>query len=150
MEATVKVEGISALERIEPSAKLIMPKINAELIVQLLLFFRTIYRMHHAEAIILLHFCQETQKYLLHCPYQTVGGASVSCNASERFDGYLLVGDIHSHNDFGAFHSGIDKDDERDMDGIHITMGHLDQPYFTISCSVVVNGNNRSLSILKE
>jgi hypothetical protein len=41
--------------------------------------------------------------------------------------GYVVFGDIHSHCDFGAFHSGTDDADERHGlgDGLHITIGRL-------------------------
>lgn len=144
VEAMIKVGKISFLEQMEPWVTLRLPKLPPELVVRTLLFFRRMHQQHHSEAIVLLHYSKEAQEYLLWCPEQTVETALVDYDCSERFDGYQLVGTIHSHNGFSAFHSSIDHWDERDFDGIHITIGRNDQPYFTISCSVVVN-NNRFL-----
>lgn len=40
-------------------------------------------------------------------------------------NGYFLFGTIHSHCDFGAFHSGVDDADEYGFDGVHITIGNV-------------------------
>lgn len=37
--------------------------------------------------------------------------------------GFAVFGTIHSHCDFGAFHSGTDDEDEADFEGLHITIG---------------------------
>ncbi len=140
IQATVKVDKISFLEALEPSMALRLPKISSEIIVKSLLFFRRIYQYHRAEAVVLLHYSQE-KNYLPHCPKQRVDKISVDYDLSERFEGYQLIGTIHSHCDFSAFHSPIDEGNEEDFDGIHITIGNVDLPYFTISCSIVVNNN---------
>lgn len=139
IEATVKVDRIPFLQEVTPSANLRLPKLPPKLLVQTLLFFRRVYQQHLSEAAVLLHYSTESQRYILHCPSQQVSAASVTYNASERFDNFQLVGTIHSHASMGAFHSGVDDADERHFDGLHITIGRLDQPYFTVSCSTVVN-----------
>lgn len=39
--------------------------------------------------------------------------------------GYRIYGTIHSHCNFGAFHSGVDEADEKIFDGLHITVGNV-------------------------
>lgn len=39
--------------------------------------------------------------------------------------GYVIYGTIHSHCNFGAFHSGVDDNDEIQFDGLHITIGNV-------------------------
>jgi hypothetical protein len=39
-----------------------------------------------------------------------------------------------------AFHSGTDDKDEVDFDGLHITVGNMDNDLISISCSIVANG----------
>ena len=140
IQATVKVERISFLEPVNSSARLMLPKLSQDLIVRSLLFFRAVYKKHRGEAEIQLHYNLATEEYMLHCPKQSVSAAGVSYDSSERFEGFQLVGTIHSHCGFQAFHSSIDQNDEKNFDGLHITIGHVDQPYFTISCSMMVNG----------
>jgi hypothetical protein len=40
-------------------------------------------------------------------------------------DGYRVMGTIHSHSNFSAFHSGVDDNDEENFDGLHITIGNV-------------------------
>jgi hypothetical protein len=55
--------------------------------------------------------------------------------------GFVKFGTIHSHSDFGAGHSSTDINDEAHIDGIHITLGHVDQkpekPAISISICAV-------------
>ncbi|MDO8669561.1 MAG: hypothetical protein Q7K65_04685 [Candidatus Buchananbacteria bacterium] len=141
IRATVAVEGISFLDKIDLSARLLLPKLSQELIVRSLLFFRAVYKRFHGEAEVQIHYSSATQEYFIHCPKQKVSAAGVDYDSKERFEGFQLVGTIHSHCGFLAFHSSIDHNDEKYFDGLHITIGHVDQPYFTISCSMMVNGN---------
>lgn len=39
--------------------------------------------------------------------------------------GFAIIGTIHSHCNFGAFHSGTDNHDEMNFDGLHITIGKV-------------------------
>ena len=39
--------------------------------------------------------------------------------------GFRIYGTIHSHCNFGAFHSGVDDADEKHFDGLHITIGNV-------------------------
>lgn len=140
IEATVRVDRIPFLQELTPAATLRLPKLPPMLMVRALLFFRRVYQHHQSEATVLLHYRSENHTYRLQCPEQTVGAGSVHYDSSDRFDGYQLVGTIHSHARMDAFHSGVDDHDEQHFDGLHITVGRLDQPYFTVSCSAVVNG----------
>lgn len=142
IRAMVKVEKISFLKKLEAKVELRLPKIPSEMIAKSLLFFRRVFETHHSEAAVLLYYSREQNVYVVDVPKQRVGAAIVDYEIQGQYDkGFNLVGTIHSHCDFEAFHSGIDVHDERDFDGIHITIGRIDQAYFTISCSVVVNNN---------
>lgn len=146
IRATVKVPSMAILDPLDIKASLTMPKIPATIIAQALLFFRRVYERYKSEAAVLLYYSSKDNLYQLDVFDQTVTGASVDYAVEGKFGdtGYQLVGTIHSHCDFSAFHSGTDIHDEKNFDGIHITIGHVHQPYFTISCSAVVN-NNRFL-----
>jgi hypothetical protein len=48
-----------------------------------------------------------------------------------------MVGTIHSHCDFSAFHSGTDERDEATFDGLHLTFGNVNRENFSIAGSVV-------------
>ena len=64
-------------------------------------------------------------------------------------ENFLCVGTIHSHCDFGAFHSGTDIGDEEDFDGLHVTFGHNNLVEFSISATIVVNGNRLQVDPLE-
>lgn len=144
VQATVHVDEVPFLQNVPSSATLKLPTLPPLMMARVLLFFRRIYQRYQSEAAVLLHYSSETLQYYLHFPLQHVTQASVHYDSSERFKGFQLVGTIHSHASMQAFHSGIDDADERHFDGLHITVGRLDQPYFTVSCSVVVNSQRFS------
>lgn len=77
------------------------------------------------------------------------------CDEYDRLydEGYRIYGTIHSHCDFGAFHSGTDDADEIDFDGLHITIGNvlsgwsysarfmIDGAQFPVETSEMVDGD---------
>ena len=48
-------------------------------------------------------------------------------------------GTVHHHCNSAAFQSGTDQMNERDQDGIHITVGNLGSPMFDIHCRLYVD-----------
>jgi hypothetical protein len=46
-------------------------------------------------------------------------------------DGWIMAGSVHSHCTASAFQSGIDKADECNIPGIHITVGNMNQPVWS-------------------
>lgn len=152
----VKVDKIPFLKSAEPKVDLKLPKLPASIIARCLRFFRKVYDVYSSEAAVLLYYNTEKDHYYLHCPLQEVSFASVSYApkkkgreqtnevefaTSMRKMGYAKVGTIHSHCDFGAFHSGVDISDESYFDGIHVTIGDVKKVYFSVSASLVVNNN---------
>lgn len=53
--------------------------------------------------------------------------------------GFKIMGTIHSHCNFGAFHSGTDDADEKDFDGLHITVGNC-RSGWSFSARYMING----------
>jgi hypothetical protein len=58
---------------------------------------------------------------------------------TEEFQ-YKLFGTIHSHANAGAFHSGTDDKDEKQFDGLHITIGNVNVASHSYSCRWVLSG----------
>jgi hypothetical protein len=54
--------------------------------------------------------------------------------------GQLLVGDIHSHGNMGAFTSWTDATDERHRDGVHGVIGRIDNEPPEIHVELAVDG----------
>ena len=142
IRAVVKVKGISTLQAVETFAKINVPKIPAEIVARALMFFRKAYDQHRVEAVALIYYSETEKKYQIEAPLQKNTYTLAKYQGlSLLAKGYKTVGSIHSHCDFSAFHSGFDRRDEDEFDGIHITLGHIDQPYFTIDSELTVNGN---------
>lgn len=105
-------------------------------------FFRKIYDEHKTEAT--TYICRDSEgQYSLFVPTQYVTGASVNHKVEPGEMGTRYpVGTIHSHCNFGAFHSGTDEHDMGKMPGIHATIGYVvrDEPEMAIAIAV---GNGR-------
>jgi hypothetical protein len=148
VRAFVPVENISVLEDldVECFVECCLPKIPAQHVWRIKTFFKNVVSEHRSEASTSLYYNKETKEFKIHVPPQSVTHGSVSYKreALTHIDGmenFLCVGTIHSHCDFGAFHSGTDIGDEEDFDGLHCTFGHNNLEEFSISASVAVNGN---------
>lgn len=141
IESIAPVDKISFLEEIQPDAKMDINPIEAEDAVQVFTFFRAVYNLYQAESAVLLFYNQQTGQYKIESPHQKVSGGGVHYSrGSVMVDGYDMVGTIHSHANFNAFHSGTDQGDEKTFDGLHTTFGHVADDQFSISCSIVANG----------
>ena len=141
IESIAPVKEISILEDIPPIAKINIPKIHEEDFAKILDFFKIIYEAYSAEAIVLVFYNIEKELYKFECPIQEVSAASLHYETMTLKEGYNLIGTIHSHGSMSAFHSGTDDHDEKNFDGLHITIGKVNNNSgFDISCSVVANG----------
>lgn len=150
--ALVKVDGIPWLKEPTIEFRLKLPKIPARIIGQALMFFRKVWDEYQSEAYVTLMFSAKTQQYQLWCPKQRVSRASVNYDRTDQpdfndrtADDWQMVGTIHSHCNFSAFHSGTDHDDESTFDGIHITLGHVDRKQFSVAASIAINDTREVL-----
>jgi len=145
IDSMVQVQTIDMGEVLPEYARMNLPKIKAKTFGEVVGFFGMIFKEHRSEAGTILNLKTHPTKPNLKkidytVPHQRVSGGGC------KYDivigpSYLNCGTIHSHADFGAFHSGTDVNDERYFDGLHITVGHVTQlPFCSISASVVVNG----------
>lgn len=55
--------------------------------------------------------------------------------------GCIAFGTVHHHCTASAFQSGTDEQDEKRVDGLHITVGNLDDEKYSIHCRLYVKGN---------
>lgn len=141
IDSLVPVKSISILNDIKPYVTMNIPKIPSKVFTKVVSFFKNVYRIHKSEAVVMLYLENDAKKYYIHVPEQEVSGASVEYKRDVSFPGKTLVGTIHSHSNFGAFHSGTDKDDEKSFDGVHITVGNLGEEFYhSVVCSLVSNG----------
>lgn len=55
-------------------------------------------------------------------------------------EGWLYFGTVHHHCSASAFQSGVDENNEKDQDGLHITVGHLYKPLYDIDARLYIGG----------
>jgi hypothetical protein len=90
-------------------------------------FFTRIYDAHKTEAEVAVTYNWQEKRFRVFVPEQYVasGGVSYKLDMTKLQRGWAVVGTIHSHCNFGAFHSGTDTHDADHQDGMHMTIGML-------------------------
>jgi hypothetical protein len=140
MESIAPVKNISILNSVETMARMHIRKIPAKNALQIINFFKAVYKEYYGEAIVLLFYNQETKKHKTVVPVQEVSGGAADYNKAITIPGWDMIGTIHSHAGMSAFHSGVDDDDEKSFDGLHITFGNMKDEDISVSASIVANG----------
>lgn len=116
--------GIPTLPKVElPEAffELTYGKLPNSILEQIIAFFRDIMKRHNdAEAFIQVYWDKQENKYIINVPKQRISKASVHYDALENLnakepDRYVFVYECHSHNSMGAFWSGTDNADEKEL-----------------------------------
>jgi proteasome lid subunit RPN8/RPN11 len=126
------------------------PIIPLAIMNQIVSFFRGVYSRIQTEAEVMLLFNTTTKEYKVFVPVQICGGASVdyTFDATKIPSGYSLVGSVHSHPVFSAFHSGTDTHDAKTFDGLHITVGHVtDYKQMEFASMISLGGSNFNYKI---
>ena len=141
MESIAPVKEISILKSIQATAKMNIKKIPAVEFGRVYEFFRRVYEAHQSEAVVLLFYDEINKKYRIVPPHQKVTAAGAEYDRGIVMEGYTMVGTIHSHANFSAFHSGTDVADEQGFDGLHITIGHVASDNPSITACIVANGH---------
>ena len=140
MESLAPVKNISTLESVQSSAKMHISKIPATSFAKVIDFFRKVYTKYQGESIVLLFYNEESKKYRIIPPHQKVSSVSIDYNRGISLKDWAMIGTIHSHARMSAFHSGVDDSDEETFDGLHITIGNVNDDNVSISSSIVANG----------
>ena len=125
-----------------------VPKMPASLLDMALSFFRKIYAEHSSEVFLQIFYDTEKKEYLMHCPRQSVGGASVSYirDASLETPEKILVFEVHSHGSMPAFFSGTDDNDEKD-DRFFGVIGKVKQFYPEMKLRLSMGGHRSEIEI---
>lgn len=154
----VKVGSIPFLDNARLNTKFTLPNIPVKIMYQAKTFFRTVFSQHRSESYLTLLYSKKLNDYKLWCPKQTVSYCSVDYDRTDTVSfedrdyigsegaGWQMVGTIHSHCDFSAFHSGTDEADEASFDGIHLTFGHVNSDKFSIASSICFNNNRTKMN----
>lgn len=159
-DAFVKVKEIPFLNEVSKKVNYTLPKIPARIMAQAKTFFAEVFEKHRSESYLTLLYSKKINDFKLWCPKQTVSYSSVNYDRGDQVapedraylgnngDEWQMVGTIHSHCDFSAFHSGTDQADEASFDGIHLTFGHVNSDCFSIASSSCFNANRTVMAPL--
>lgn len=134
------------LPKYEPFFWYDIEKLPATLIGQAWSFFRAIFESKASEAMLDITWTEE-HGYRLFVPPQeaTHGGVDVERNPA-HYKG-AIVGTLHSHCDFSAFHSSTDKHDADGHDGIHFTLGMVNKSEPEIAVMISRNGEHWDMEL---
>jgi hypothetical protein len=150
-----KTDKIPVCGEITEEVKPKVYKLPLEMFKQVESFFALVNTKFKGEAVVVLAWSVARKSWAVKIPKQQTRGLHVSYDASagnvlmvyqddkgelqsvalepgqpvpEVVMDYENFGTIHSHCNASAFHSGTDDKDEFSFDGLHITIGKLDQP----------------------
>jgi hypothetical protein len=126
------------------------PKITPAMWSEILAFFQWTYKEHKSEAQVRLFVHPE--KGWMAWAFPQKGGTSLATKEEDNEDskkqraeqipeGYVAFGTVHHHCSISAFQSSTDTDDEKAVDGLHITVGSMDKEQFTIHSRLYIKGN---------
>lgn len=141
MDSIAPVKNISILESIQAAARMNIKKIPGGQFARVVAFFREVYKEYWGESIVLLFYDEKKRVYKIVPPHQKVTSAACDYNKGITIEGMQMIGTIHSHASMSAFHSGTDDADEEHFDGLHITIGNVNQDDVSITASIVANGH---------
>jgi hypothetical protein len=147
-----RAPGVVGLEPQKPALALRFGKIPRPILEAVYGFFAWAWRRWRSEAILFLYYSPESGKLLLDAPPQTIylyrsmgrwqAEGRVSYAALPRPEGYIKLGDVHSHADLPPFFSEQDDRDDRE-EGLKIVMGRLNRALPEVAVSFVVAGQHR-------
>jgi hypothetical protein len=143
--ALVPIKSIDYLPKITPLLWSDIPKVPTSILSEVWAFFRHVWETRHSEAMVYLTHKDDTYRVFVPRQEASVGHVNARLKAEHIAEGWMVAGTIHSHCNFGAFHSGTDEGDAEDHDGLHITIGHVDLDEPSIAGMVSINGVNWNL-----
>lgn len=117
-----------------------LPKIPAQLMGQIIAFFRTLMTENEEnEALALIYWDKAEKRFFAYVPKQSVCKEEVEADLRgcpyDDEERYICYADIHSHNSMEAFFSGKDDRDERST-GLYFVLGELDHFYPTLKARI--------------
>jgi proteasome lid subunit RPN8/RPN11 len=92
-------------------------------------FFGHIWNKQKTESSLYILYNRTTEKFRLFAPEQYTSSGHVDHKLENQKlpEDFAVVGTIHSHCNFSAFHSQTDIKDMQSIPGLHITIGHVDK-----------------------
>ena len=131
-------DGPPTLPELDGSFRLNDRRFPEHFILQAHGFFKAVWEKQKTESSLYILYNREVDDFKLWAPLQYVTGTSVNHKLENIPAGWAPAGTIHSHCNFGAFHSGTDTHDMDGQSGLHITIGHVDKekPEFAVALAL--------------
>lgn len=126
-----------------------VPRIPANILVQIVSFFRKINRVYDSEVFVQVFYDFTKEEYFPHVPEQKVSGASVNYRNENEFQDdpdKMIVFEIHSHNTMGAFFSATDDADEK-SDRFYGVVGRLQAYYPEMLIRLSTGGRKEAVEV---
>ncbi len=129
------------------------PKIPPDVWRQILSFFKWTYDTTQSESQVRLFvsvklntwkawaFPQQAECGLSTKELPTEDARKQRAELFENHDDWTAWGTVHHHCGISAFQSGTDESDEKNVGGLHITVGDLDKPHHSIHCRLYHQGD---------
>lgn len=145
---------IAGLMEQKPSLALHFGKIPSGVMERIYGFFDWAWREWESEAIVFLYYAPATGTFEVEAPPQTLfryrslgrwrTEGRVAYETAPRPNGYVKLGDAHSHGGLPPFFSAADDRDDCE-EGLKIVMGNMDQQHPDIEVSFVAGGSRFAL-----
>lgn len=127
------------------------PKIPPEVWQMMLTFFKWTYDTTHSESQVRLYVNTERKLWAAWAyPQEARTGMSAREIDNEQTklqraqfpdsEGWIYFGTVHHHCGCSAFQSGVDEANEQNQDGLHITVGSMNNPHYDLHCRFYLNG----------
>lgn len=140
--------SLPGLQPCEPSLQLFIPRVPARVMDELWGFFQAVYRRWDGEAVAFLFYAPARRTFRVAVPPQTLvryrsfghwyTERRVTYATLPRPDGFIKLGDAHSHPEMPAFVSSTDDRDDQ-QDGLRIVLGNLHRPRPDVHVSFVAH-----------
>ena len=148
-QSVTAVDQVAGLEQQKPSLALAFERIPRTIMESVYGFFDWAYRQFESEAILFLYYSPQRRVFLLDAPPQTLfryrlgsrwlTEGRLEYGSLERPEGFVRLGDFHSHGDMPPFFSATDDRDDV-ADGLRVVMGNLDRARPDVRVSFVAGG----------
>jgi len=141
----IKMDKFNSLVELKPGMSWNLPKLPFQILQETVTFFTEVYKEHSSESCVMLYYNFKTKKFKIGIPEQEVSATTIDYKDVPVYKGFDMIGSIHCHGSMSAFHSETDNDDEMDFDGLHITVGTINNP--TFACRYITNGMQKKIDI---
>lgn len=122
--------------------KWVGPKIPPEVWYAVTSYFKWCYDLYHSECQVRLYVSPTLNTWKAWAyPQEAKTGMTAreidndlkrEQNAQFQYPEWIAMGTVHHHCSAGAFQSGTDQHDEEDVDGLHITVGNLNDKQYSL------------------